>query len=1216
MDKKVLLKRLGIGIAAAVVLYTLSGFLVVPMTAKWFINSRLEKIIGRPIQVDNVHFNPWTLAGGIEQLAVASHHTSDKNGDSGQATALLSVKALQVDLSGRSIFALCPIITQVVVDTPRLALELNADNTLNVSDIIQRFSGETASEPASAKNNNSGLPFRLSNVTLSGGQVTFNDRIRGSEHRIDNLSLTLPLVSGLAKERHIPAAGSLGFTLNGGAIAIEMNGLPFAEKPSAHLELKMNALALAAYLPYVSLPEGFVVQSPGNLDAALVIDYEDRESKPRIGVNGPVTLNDFSLGIRPQGTSEILPLAAMPKLSIQTAVDDYLSGGIKINSILADSPEVHLERTSEGELQSLLLLGKTDGSSETADKQSPISTAISPFPIDIGMAEIKNATVNFRDKSVSPEFNTKVKNAGLIVRNLKAGKTLTLTYALTAVSETVKQLSVKGEASVGVSDSGPAIDLKGNLLAEGILPSNCNPYYTPYIGDALDIGSVGIGADYQFGLSGGTPGGELSQGHLSVSDIRLADQKGDGPAVHLGNLNLSDIRLGLEDQTLVIGSVSSAQGRIRAVRDRKGMINIAQTIQNLPVMKTSGTYKTEKDKKDSEPTKEKRPAWDLKINRVAVDDYAISFSDKMHREPVNINVSDIKIRARPFGTDQANHKGDFTAQMTLKSGGKVMLDGTTDIPGAKANIAVRFNKVNFTTLQPYFSDYLNLTIGSGHIQAKGDVALGWADLENPVVSFQGEAGVNDFTSKSKVSGNDFFRCKTFYLGGMDVSVNPVKVHVREVSLTDFYKRAVLSKEGRLNISEIIVKKDVDTGEANRTAQAKTDPFPDVAIDTITIQGGHVNFTDYLTQPNFTANMTDITGSVTGLSSRGTKPATVRLKGLHGSHSPLDISGTIDPLKQTPGVDLGVSFKNIELPQFNAYAGKYLGYEIEKGKLMLDLKYNIQGTVLNSSNRIFFDQFTLGKRVESDDATSLPVELAVSLLKNSKGEIDLDVPVKGDLSDPEFSYGRVVFKTVSNLMLSIVKAPFKILGSLMGFGGEELGFVAFTPGDHTLDDDTRKKLDQLATLLVEKPKISLEILGRFDRDRDEAQLRAQRYNTLLAGYLTDTVSPEALKMNAVTPEQKAAALDAAYAAADFPKPKDASGKEMPIGTDEKEKLLITAISVTQSDLEALAMQRSERIQSYLMASGKIDPGRIFIHKPGPSEKKDADTHHVKTLFKLK
>ena len=363
-------------------------------------------------------------------------------------------------------------------------------------------------------------------------------------------------------------------------------------------------------------------------------------------------------------------------------------------------------------------------------------------------------------------------------------------------------------------------------------------------------------------------------------------------------------------------------------------------------------------------------------------------------------------------------------------------------------------------------------------------------------------------------------------------------------------------------------------------------------------------------------MTDIAGSVTGLSSRGDKPASVRLKGLHGTHSPLDISGTIDPLKQTPAVDLGVSFKNIELPQFNAYAKKYLGYEIEKGKLILELQYKINGTSLDSSNRIFFDQFTLGQRVESEDATSLPVELAISLLKNSRGEIDLDVPVSGDLSDPEFSYGGVIFKTVSNLMFSIVKAPFKILGNLMGFGGEELGAVAFSPGSHHLDDGAKENLEQLTALLVDKPQISLEILGRFDPIQDDTQLRQQRFKEMLASHLSGSGSPDNINLDIITPEQRDAAVAAAYTAAAFPKPKDAAGNEMAITTDEKEKLLITALSIPEADLEALARQRCDTVRDYLVVTGKVDPGRIFIHKPAPTEETDTENQRVKTLFKLK
>ena len=234
MSKKLVLKRIGIGIAAAVVLYTLAGFLIVPMAAEWFINSRLGEKIGRPVRVSNVHVNPWTLAGGLDGLTIDSLPDTSEKGIKGPPEPLFSVTAIQVDLAVSSLFKFCPVVTQVVVDSPRFRVERHLDNTLSITDIIQRFSANTPAE-SSAGETPPPPPFRLSNLKLLDGRILFKDHIAHREHRIDAVSLDLPMVSNLPKERHIPVEGRIGLTFNGGEISLFLKGLPFTGKRSGNL---------------------------------------------------------------------------------------------------------------------------------------------------------------------------------------------------------------------------------------------------------------------------------------------------------------------------------------------------------------------------------------------------------------------------------------------------------------------------------------------------------------------------------------------------------------------------------------------------------------------------------------------------------------------------------------------------------------------------------------------------------------------------------------------------------------------------------------------------------------------------------------------------------------------------------------------------------------------------------------------------------------------
>ncbi|MCG8548881.1 MAG: DUF748 domain-containing protein, partial [Desulfobacterales bacterium] len=554
------------------------------------------------------------------------------------------------------------------------------------------------------------------------------------------------------------------------------------------------------------------------------------------------------------------------------------------------------------------------------------------------------------------------------------------------------------------------------------------------------------------------------------------------------------------------------------------------------------------------------PAWAVTINKTVLAKCQVQFTDLAKNEPVNVVLKDIGVTVENI-TTKKGEKSAFKASMTNKGKGEINLDGFFDISGPAATVNIDVSRIDVNTAEPYFTDLLNISISKGYLNTKGVVIVTPAKKRSnpPNVTYKGRVSLNDFLSKNKVDDSDFFSCKSLYAAGMDISVNPMKVVIDQIALTDFYQRAVLNRNAQLNYTQIMVAQPEEKGVAKGNPKAPSGKgggeMPDIRINAITLQGGHINFSDYFTQPNFTANMTEIAGSLTGLSSKGQTHAQLVLKGVHGRYAPLDITGELDPLKDKPFIDLTISFKNIELPKFNVYSKKFLGYEIEKGKLILDLHYNIDGDQLNSKNRVLFDQLTLGKKVASKDATSLPLEFAVSLLKNSKGEIDLDLPITGDLSDPKFHFGKVAGTVLKNFIMGIVTAPFKFLGNLVGAGsGQDLGYVVFDPGKSLLDQVQKEKLDKLAAVLGKKPKLKLEIMSRYNPLKDAGQLRYEAYEAMVLSMDKKLPEDGTVRLDDLEEEKRIRLIKASYDMAEFPKPRDGSGKEKELSPDEKEKLL--------------------------------------------------------------
>jgi hypothetical protein len=300
------------------------------------------------------------------------------------------------------------------------------------------------------------------------------------------------------------------------------------------------------------------------------------------------------------------------------------------------------------------------------------------------------------------------------------------------------------------------------------------------------------------------------------------------------------------------------------------------------------------------------------------------------------------------------------------------------------------------------------------------------------------------------------------------------------------------------------------------------------------------------------------------------------------------------------VDIKADFKDMDLSPVTPYAGKYVGYTIQKGRLSLNLQYLIVKRKLDSQNRVFLDQLTLGDKVESPEATKLPVRLAIALLKNRRGEIQLDLPVSGYIDDPKFSLGSIIIKILLNLLVKAATSPFALLGAMFG-GGEELSYLEFDYGGFTISEEGQKKLATMVKALADRPALKLEIEGHADMEKDRDGLRQYLFNKKIkAQKLKEMVKKgaAAIPVDEVTIEQAEYPnyLKMAYKEEKFPKPRNIIGIAKDIPAAEMEKLMLSHLEVKDDDLRQLASQRALHAKEYLLLSKQIEPERIFLVEP--------------------
>ncbi|MDE2389670.1 MAG: DUF748 domain-containing protein, partial [Betaproteobacteria bacterium] len=446
------------------------------------------------------------------------------------------------------------------------------------------------------------------------------------------------------------------------------------------------------------------------------------------------------------------------------------------------------------------------------------------------------------------------------------------------------------------------------------------------------------------------------------------------------------------------------------------------------------------------------------------------------------------------------------------------------------------------------------------------------------------------------------------------SNDPLQVNIGALYLNDFFARMTILPDGSLNLKQIIqTGKPAEQVEAvavmvskDRSAAEAKEETP-VHIAKIYLQQGSINFNDRFIKPNYRANLTALTGQIGPLSPG--KSGKIDIRGMVSKTAPLHIHGTIDPFSSQLMMDLMAQVKNIDLPPLSPYSGKYVGYEIEKGKLSADVNYQIENGALSADNKIFIDQFTLGEKVESENAVSLPLDLAITLLKNRRGEINLHLPLKGSLDDPDFNLGDIVFNAFINMISKAITSPFTLLGSVFE-GSEELSEISFAPGFADIEAEAAPRLKALADILTDRPPLKLEISGHIDPETDyEGLKQAMLKNKVKAQKIAEDakkgIASGTLANITLTPKEYSKYLEIAYKKEPFEKPKNAVGLVKSIPDTEMEQLILTHTAITDGDLQALAENRAIAARNWLVENGGISGERIFVvgaHESGDSDKK--------------
>ena len=1159
------LKKVFIGCVVFMIVFTLVGFFVLPPLLKSILVDQLSKNLHRDVSINKIRLNPYTLSIKIEGFQVKERTSTD---------TFVSCDEVFLNLQSVSAIRRALVLREINVKNPYLKLTRLEDGSYNFSDLMET----KAPPPEKGKK-----PFRfsLNNIKVEKGNIDFGDKLKQVQHTLRDLDLQIPFISNIPYYIQTSVEPALSLKINGAPYSLSGKTKVFADSHETAFDINFTDLNIPHYLAYLPIKLNFKVPSALMDTKTSVAFVISKDKKPSVKITGDVTLKELAIDDEKNN-----PLFRLPRLDVSIASAEPLLKTFHLSRIVIQSPELNLVRNQAGVLNVESRFPRIEERAEAMKKgEGP------PAAIDADEIELRGGKVTFSDLSQKEPFKTILSPIDLKVDHFNNEKDKKSGYTLTLKTEANENIKMEGELCIN-----PLLT-EGNLEIKSVPIKKYSPYYSERVVFDIEDGRLNLSTRYRFAQGGNEPGISLSGLLASLEKIQLKKRDEDEPFAKIPVLSVKNAGLDLTKKNVSVGEVSTERGTILIKRAKDGKLNLQQLIPPPPDPEAVQTP-------EGGPGAEK--AWQFKVARVLVDQYTARFEDAMPEDPANLTAEEIRLKAENLSTSK-EEKGNLNLALRFNQKGTISIEGPVGIQPLFADLKVGLKEVPVNAFQPYFTDRVKMIVQDGGITTTGLLSMSNPEGKGIRLTYKGDSAITRFASIDKVNAEEFLKWESLALSQIDVGINPFHAHLGGIALTDFYARVIIYPDGTINLQNVFGKKEEpkasppsgSTGSGESAAEMDQKSPKDITIGLITLQGGTIDFTDNFIKPNYSVNMVELAGRISGLSPEEVKTAEVDLRGRLEGGGPLEIKGKVNPLSKDLLVDLNVKFNDIELSPMTPYSGKYVGYTIEKGKVSMDLRYLIVNRKLESQNKIFFDQLTLGDRVESPGATKLPVKLAISLLKDPKGEIRLDLPVGGSLDDPKFSVFSVVMQIIGNLLVKAATSPFALLGAIFG-GGEHLEYLEFDYGSADVKGPNENKVNTLIKILQQRPGIKLDIEGHVDLEKDKEGLRQLTFDRKVKAQKAKEMAKKgqsAASVDEVTIEsaEYPKYLKMAYKEEKFPKPKTIIGLDKDIPVPEMEKLMMTHIVIEETDLRSLASHRATKVRDALLKAG-IESERVFIVEP--------------------
>jgi hypothetical protein len=1254
-------RRTAIGVVIAVVLYGLIGFFAAPPLIRHIAEKQLGETLARPTTIRHVALNPYTLRLEADGVRVG------EPGGAGEFAAIerLVVRASWLTLlrfapivtevridsphvhvvrydaqrfnfsdiadkfakpskpqAGPTLFS----VSNIAVENGRIDFD---DRLLGAQHVVDQFSLGVPFIATLPSQTDIFVDPRFS-ARVDGSPIAIHGRTKPfAKSRESDVTLTFDDLDVPRLLSYVPT--KLPLEVQSGKLAgdLKLRFLISADKPtltvSGTADLTDARIVDAAHAPVFSA-HALHVAAAGLEPLASVYRFDEiRLDQPSLSLtrehSGKLSIAQ-AFAAAPRSASEG---AAQPPSSLSSASAASSAGG----SAAAASRDTATATAASG--GSPASAASSAAASSATDASAPAAV---PLDLSIKHFALNDGTISLEDRVPDRPVSLDLTN---LTTTLDDFSTLGAAKARYAVKTALKQggsLAAAGELGLAAkrADAKLTIDSLALPLAQ--------PYLDSLVSARVTEGALGASLSLDADWSGAAAQLRVGAGELTLKSVKIAEPdtaKGAAPALAIAQGRVAVKAIDLAARSADIERIEATGLSVTGVRDKEGRISLMELANPPHATKADRPREPQPQHQrhsaaherrgrepahgaESKPTNAAQPGWRYRIGELALKDASVDLTDEAAAHPARLHLAPIQLNVRNVSEDLGRPLA-VKLEASLNGKGTLNLDGDLVPSPLDATLKVQANRLDLSPFEPYFGGRLNAKIAAALLNARGELKATMPKSGPPSYSYRGGAALVDVRLLDRITSAPLAGWSTLGIGGINAryDAHGINLDVARITFSRFFGRVLLDAQGKLNLNDVLAQQRAasEPAEAAKgkssttTAHVETAPPPNpnapplhARIGQVVLQQGHVNYTDDFVKPNYTADLVDITGTIGTFGTEITTPAPVDISASLASNGPVAIRGTANPLASKPTLDLTASAHDIELKNLTPYSLKYAGYPIMKGSLNVDLHYKLANDQLTAENHLFIDQLTFGEHVENATETHLPVRLAISLLKNRRGQIDVNIPVSGSLSNPQFSLSSLIWSAVVHLIERAVTAPFSLLANAFGGGSEgqasaqQLQYIAFAPGSAALSDSAREKLDTLAKLLTEKHEVKLELSGRADANVDMQGLRL--------AYVDDLVKKEKAKATSrggqpvdpstvtVTPDEYSHYLKQAYDDADFKKPRNFIGLTKSVPDEDMKRALAYHANVDDTSLHALANQRAQNVRQYL--SQKIDESRLKLVEP--------------------